>query len=237
MDKKNILITGGSKGIGYNLANNFNKLGYNVIITYNNSIENISNLESVGIHCYKLDITIYNDCKNVLGQIIEKFEQIHILINNAGILNNGLFHKMTYDQWNSVIDVNLKAVYNVTHPVINNMIINKFGRIINISSISGLKGSKGQTNYCSSKFGIIGFTKALALEYSNSNITVNCICPGLVNTDMVKDINPVVLDKIINALPVKKIIEPDEIFKICEFIINSEYSTGSVFTLDCGMNC
>jgi acetoacetyl-CoA reductase len=235
--KKNILITGGATGIGYNLALNFNKLNYNVIITYNNSVDNIKNLEENNIDCYKLEITDYNECQNITKNILEKYKNIDILINNIGILNNALFHKMTYDQWNNVIDVNLKSIYNITHPIINNMLLNKYGRIINISSISGLKGSKGQTNYCSSKFGIVGFTKSLALDYANSNITVNCICPSLVNTDLIKSIKPEILDKIINNIPIKKLIEPYEIFKICNLIIDSEYSTGSVYNIDCGMNC
>ena len=235
--KKNILITGGGTGIGYNLALNFSKLNYNVIITYNNSVDNIKNLEDNNIDCYKLEITDYNECQNITKQILEKYNNIHILINNIGILNNALFHKMTYDQWNNVIDVNLKSIYNITHPIINNMLPNKYGRIINISSISGLKGSKGQTNYCSSKFGIVGFTKSLALDYANSNITVNCICPSLVNTDLIKNIKPEILEKIINNIPIKKLVEPYEIFKICNLIVDSEYSTGSVYNIDCGMNC
>lgn len=144
---------------------------------------------------------------------------------------------MKFDDWNHVIQTNLTSLYNVTHPIIQNMIENNFGRIINISSISGLKGSKGQTNYCSSKFGIIGFTKALALEYPDKNIFVNCICPGLTDTDMIKDIREDILQKIVSAQPIKKIINPNEIYELCNTIINSNYITGSVFNIDCGMNC
>jgi len=144
---------------------------------------------------------------------------------------------MTHQQWLSVIDTNLNSLFNITNPVINNMLENKSGRIINISSIYGLKGSKGQTNYSASKHGIIGFTKSLALEYSNSNIFVNCICPGLVRTDMFGAINKKITDKIIESNPIKKVIEPVEIFKTCKFLIDSDVCTGTILNIDCGMNC
>jgi len=117
------------------------------------------------------------------------------------------------------------------------MLEHKNGKIINISSICGLKGSKGQTNYSSSKHGVIGFTKSLALEYSDSNILVNCICPGLVKTDMFDNINKKITEKIINSIPIKKVISPHDIAKACNFLINCDYCTGTVLNLDCGMNC
>jgi len=234
--KKNILITGGSRGIGKELAIGFNKLDYNVIITYNNTVD-LSELSNIGIHTFKLDVTNYLDSKKVIQTIIDKFIRIDILINNAGIIDNQLFHKMTKHQWSSVIETNLNSLFNITNPIINNMLDNKKGRIINISSIYGLKGSKGQTNYSASKHGVIGFTKSLALEYSSSNIYVNCICPGLVKTDMFDNINKKVTDKIIESNPIKSVINPIEIFKSCEFLINSEVCTGTVLNIDCGMNC
>lgn len=236
LNKKNILITGGSRGIGREIAINFLKLGYNVIITYNNSEEKALELQKQGIFIYKLNILNYNDCLIIINNIIQKFNKIDILVNNAGILENSLFHKMSYDTWNNVINTNLNSIYNITHPIINNMIQNNNGRIINISSISGLKGIKGQTNYCASKFGIIGFTKSLALEYSKYNIYINAICPGLVDTDMCRNIDSTKVNITIQNNPIKKLIEPYEIFKICELLSNSEYYAGSVFNIDCGMN-
>jgi acetoacetyl-CoA reductase len=189
------------------------------------------------IHIFKLNVTNNKECQSVINSIIEKFKRIDILINNAGILDNQLFHKMTYNQWSNIIDTNLNSLYNVTHYVIQNMIENNNGKIINISSICGLKGSKGQTNYSSSKHGTIGFTKSLALEYGDKNISVNCICPGLVDTDMVRKINEKITSKIINNNPIKKVIPPIEIAKACEFFINSDYCSGTILNLDCGMNC
>lgn len=141
--------------------------------------------------------------------IINDYTTIDILVNNAGIIKNDLFHKMKYDHWFDVINTNLISLYNITNPVINNMLKHNKGKIINISSISGLKGSKGQSNYCSCKFGVIGFTKTLALEYDNKNIHTNCICPGLADTDMIDKIDNKTLEKILNNNPINKLIQPD----------------------------
>lgn len=231
---KNILITGGAKGIGRELAIKFKQQNYNVIIFYNTSENEALELEKHGINIYKVDITNYNDTKNIINNIIIKFKKIDILINNAGILKNSLFHKMSYDEWNSVINTNLSALYNVTNPVINNMYTHKSGKIINISSVSGLIGSKGQSNYCSSKFGVVGFTKCLAQEYGRHNIHTNCICPGLVETDMIKNIDENIINKILDTIPVNKLINPIEIFKICDLLINSNNCNGSIFNIDGG---
>ena len=233
--KLNILITGGSKGIGKSIAINFLNQGHNIIILYNNSYKEALELQNMGIFIYKLDITNNNECQIVLQNIINDFTKIDVLINNAGILKNDLFHKMTHETWYEVINTNLISIYNITHPIINNMLEHKKGQIINISSIYGLKGSKGQTNYCASKFGIIGFTKALALEYGRKNIQTNCICPGLVNTDMIKEIDNKVLDKILDTIPINKLIEPDEIFEICNLLVNSKNCNGTIFNIDGGM--
>ena len=192
-------------------------------------------MEKLGINIYKVDITNHEHTIEIINSIISKFKRIDILINNAGILKNNLFHKMSYDEWSSVINTNLTSIYNVTNPILKNMYENKSGKIINISSISGLIGSKGQSNYCSSKFGIIGFTKCLALEYGRHNIHTNCICPGLVDTDMINNIDDKVKNKILDKIPVNKIIDPIEIFKICELFINSNNSNGSIVNIDGGM--
>jgi NAD(P)-dependent dehydrogenase (short-subunit alcohol dehydrogenase family)/acetyltransferase-like isoleucine patch superfamily enzyme len=235
--KKIILITGGSRGIGKSIAHFFKNLDYTVIVTYNKSIDSAKEMENESIYTYKMDVTDNEECKIVIQNIINKFNKIDILINNAGIIENQLLHKMSNDQWNNVINTNINSLYNVTHNVIQNMIENQKGKIINISSIYGLKGSKGQTNYSTTKHGTIGFTKSLALEYADNNILVNCICPGLVYTDMFNSINEKITNKIINNNPIKKIIDPIEIAKTCEFLINSEYCTGTIINIDCGMNC
>ena len=212
-------------------------MNYNVVITYNNSLVQANELEKYGIFIYKMNITNNLNCKNVIQDVINKFKKIDILINNAGILDNQLFHKMDIDKWKNVIDTNINSLYNVTYYIIQNMIENKNGKIINISSVCGIKGSKGQTNYSTSKHGVIGFTKSLALEYGNTNIQVNCICPGLVDTDMIKSINKKVIDKIIESNPIKQIINPIEIAKACDFFVNSNYCSGSILSIDCGMSC
>ena len=236
-EKLNILITGGSKGIGRNIAINFLNEGHNVIVTYYKSYEEALELKKIGINIYQLNVTDTEECKIILQKIIDDFSKIDVLINSAGILKNELFHKMSYEIWYDVINTNLISIYNITHPIINNMLQHHKGKIINISSICGLKGSKGQSNYCASKFGIIGFTKTLALEYGRNNIQTNCICPGLVNTDMIKQIDNKVLNKILDSIPVNELIEPDEIFDICKLLINSKHSNGTIFNIDGGMLC
>ena len=235
--KQTIFITGGSRGIGKAIAIHFKKLDYNVIISYNKSVESAKDLQEQGIHIFKMDVTVFEECKSVVQTIVETFKKIDVLVNNAGVIENQLLHKMTPEQWSCVINTNLTSLYNVTHNVIQNMVENKKGNIINMSSISGIKGSKGQTNYAASKHGVVGFTKSLALEYSSSNILVNCICPGLVETDMFNNINAKVTDKIIQSNPIKKVICPSEIARACDFLVNSEFCTGTVLNIDCGMNC
>ena len=144
---------------------------------------------------------------------------------------------MEYNDWNNVINTNLNSMFNVSQLIVKNMITNKFGKIINISSVSGLKGSIGQTNYCSSKFGVIGFTKSLALELANKNITVNAICPGLVNTELISNIKEEVLNKVVNQIPNKHILEANELNNIIDMIINTSSMTGSVISIDGGMTC
>ena len=235
-DKLNILITGGSKGIGKSIALNFLKDGHNVIITYKSSYENACEIQCAGGDIYELDITDYEKTQSLTQNIINKYKKIDVLINNAGILKNSLFHKMKHEDWFDVINTNLMSIYNITNPIVNNMIQFNFGRIINISSVCGLKGSKGQSNYCASKFGIIGFTKCLALEYGRQNIHTNCICPGLVDTDMLNNIDNQILGKILNQIPVNTLIEPEEIYNICKLLVNSKNSNGVVFNLDGGMS-
>ena len=233
--KLNILITGGSKGIGKTIALNFLKDGHNVICTYNSSHESAQEIKLNGGYIYKLDIRNCDECRSFTEDIFSQFTKIDVLINSAGILKNGLFHKLDYDSWNNVINTNLTSLYNITHPILNNMLNFGFGRIINISSVSGLKGSKGQSNYCASKFGMIGFTKCLAIEYGRKNIFTNCICPGLVNTEMLHDINESVLTKILEQVPVNILIEPVEIYNICKLLISSNNSNGVIYNLDGGM--
>lgn len=230
-----IFITGGSKGLGKSLVNYLCGKGHLIITTFNKT--EIEMKSETNIEYYKLNVSNYNECQQVIPKIIEKYKKIDVLINNVGIIRNCKFEKMSFNDWNDVINTNLNSIFNVSQLIVNNMITNGGGKIINISSISGLKGNIGQTNYCSSKFGMIGFTKALALELANKNITVNAICPGLINTDLIKNINAAVLEKIVNQIPNKHVLEMDEINSIIEMILNTPSMTGSIISLDGGMTC
>ena len=236
MNTKNILITGGSRGIGKCLALHFlqNEQIKNVIVLHKNDILD-EEYKKIGIHFFKIDITLYEETKNIINNIIEKFGKIDILINNAGILKNSLFHKMKFEEWNQVIQTNLTSIYNVTHPIIQNMLENNYGRIINISSISGLKGSKGQTNYCSSKFGLIGFTKSLAKEMGARNIRCNTVAPGFIETDMTDELDDKTREAYLSNIPLKRFGKPAEIADVCVFLSSDmgAYISGQTISV-CG---
>lgn len=233
----NVLITGGTRGIGKSIAI-FLQNNFNVIITYIHSEKLAKQLHiKYRISCYKCDVSKYDECKKTIENIIKKHGEIDILINNAGITKNCKFHNMEYSDWYRVINVNLNSMYNVTKHVINGMLSNNSGKIINISSISGIKGFIGQTNYCASKFGIIGFTKSLALEYASKNITVNAICPGFTNTDILKNIESDLLKTLVKKIPSRRIMDTNDINNTINYIINCKNLTGSIISIDGGLSC
>ena len=212
--------------------------GYTVAATYAGNDEAAAAFTAeTGIKTYKWDVSSYDACAEGIGKIEAELGPIEVLVNNAGITRDAMFHRMTPDQWNAVINTNLTGLFNMTHPVWNGMRDRKFGRVINISSVNGQKGQAGQANYSAAKAGDIGFTRALAQEGARAGITVNAICPGYIGTDMVKAIDQKVLDeRIIPQIPVGRLGEPEEIARCVVFLASDDagFITGSTISANGG---
>lgn len=238
------LITGANRGIGKQIAITLAKQGFDIAINYrtaNDSLnEVIKEIESNDIQCMAVqgDVSVFEDCKNMTKQVIEKFGKIDILVNNAGITKDMLFIRMKQDDFRQVIDVNLIGTYNMTKNVSQYMIKQRSGRIINISSVVGLHGNAGQANYSASKAGIIGFTKSLAKELAGRNILVNAVAPGFIETDMTNVLKDEVKTNILNSIPLKREGKPEEVANVVKFLSSedSSYITGQVICVDGGMN-
>ena len=232
------LVTGGSRGIGAAISKALQDAGYTVAATYaGNDDAAKAFTEETGIKTYKWSVADYDACAAGIRQIEEELGPIAVLVNNAGITRDAMFHKMTPQQWKEVIDTNLTGLFNMTHPVWSGMRDRKFGRIINISSINGQKGQAGQANYSAAKAGDLGFTKALAQEGARAGITVNAICPGYIATEMVKAIDEKVLsEKIIPQIPVGRLGEPEEIARTVVFLASDDagFITGSTISANGG---
>ena len=232
------LVTGGSRGIGAAISKALKDAGYTVAATYAGNDEAAAAFTAeTGIKTYKWDVSSYDACAEGIGKIEAELGPIEVLVNNAGITRDAMFHRMTPDQWNAVINTNLTGLFNMTHPVWNGMRDRKFGRVINISSVNGQKGQAGQANYSAAKAGDIGFTRALAQEGARAGITVNAICPGYIGTDMVKAIDQKVLDeRIIPQIPVGRLGEPEEIARCVVFLASDDagFITGSTVSANGG---
>jgi acetoacetyl-CoA reductase len=232
------VVTGGTRGIGEAISKALKTAGYKVAATYAGNDEAANKFkEETGISVYKFDVSNYEACTAGVAAIEKDLGPVEILVNNAGITKDGLFHKMSLEQWNAVIGTNLNSLFNVTRPVINGMRDRGFGRIIVISSINGQKGQAGQCNYSASKAGDIGFVKALAQESATKGITVNAIAPGYIATEMVKAVPQEILDKnIIPYIAVKRLGEPEEIARAVVFLASDDagFITGSTLTVNGG---
>ncbi len=231
------LVTGGTRGIGAAISKALSAKGYTVAATYaGNDAAAAQFTKDTGIKTYKWSVADYDACVAGIAQVESDLGPVEILVNNAGITRDGMFHKMTRDQWQEVMDTNLNGVFNMTHPVWNGMRDRSFGRVINISSINGQKGQMGQTNYSAAKAGDIGFTKALAQEGAFKGITVNTICPGYISTEMVMAVPEKVRDSIIAQIPVGRLGEADEIARCVTFLASdgSGFITGSTLTANGG---
>ncbi len=231
------LVTGGTRGIGAATAVALQKAGHKVAVTYNGNDEAAKGFEQLnGIKTFKWDVSDYEACDEGIQRICTDFGNPEILVNNAGITRDSMFHKMTYDQWQAVIMTNLTSCFNMTHCVIGSMREQGFGRIINISSVNGQKGQLGQTNYSAAKAGILGFTKALAQENANKGITVNAIAPGYIGTEMVRAIREDILSKIVAQIPVGRLGKPEEIADIVTFLAsdNAAFITGATISANGG---
>lgn len=232
------LVTGGSRGIGAAISIALKAAGYKVAANYAGNDEAAAKFKAeTGIPVYKWSVADYDACTTGIKQVEADLGPVDVLVNNAGITRDAMFHKMTPQQWNEVIGTNLNGVFNMTHPVWSGMRDRKFGRIITISSINGQKGQAGQANYSASKAGDIGFSKALAQEGARAGITVNVICPGYIGTEMVKAIDEKVLnERIIPLIPVGRLGTPEEIARCVLFLASDEagFITGSTISANGG---
>jgi acetoacetyl-CoA reductase len=228
------LVTGGSRGIGAAISVALKEAGYTVAANYAGNDEAAKKFtDETGIKTYKWSVADYEACAAGVAQVEAELGPVDVLVNNAGITRDSMFHKMTPQQWKEVIDTNLSGVFNMTHPVWGGMRDRKFGRIINISSINGQKGQAGQVNYSAAKAGDIGFTRALAQEGARGGITVNVIAPGYIGTEMVRAIDEKVLkERIIPQIPVGRLGEPEEIARIVVFLASDDagFITGSTIS-------
>ena len=242
-EKKVALITGGTRGIGREIAKKFAKEGCNLVLNYvsdNTDVEKIKsefNEYGIDVLVLKADVSVFFFCENLVKEAIAKFGKIDILVNNAGITKDTLIAMMKEDAFDKVIDVNLKGTFNVTKNVVPYMMKKRNGNIINISSVVGVVGNAGQSNYAASKAGIIGFTKSLAKELAPRNIRVNAVAPGFIDTDMTSVLSDKVKENINLQIPLKRMGKAEEVANVVSFLANDEssYITGQVINVDGGM--
>lgn len=231
------LVTGGTRGIGAAIARELAARGHKVAASFAGNREKAEAFRSeTGIAVFQWDVGDESACAAGIKQVEAEVGPVDILVNNAGITRDGWFHKMTFDAWSAVLRTNLDSMFTMTRPVIEGMRERSFGRIINISSINGQKGQIGQVNYSTAKAGLIGFTKALALENARKGITVNCICPGYIDTDMVSAVPEKVLEGIIAAIPVNRLGKAEEIATLVAYLASdaAAFMTGAVLSINGG---
>ena len=231
------LVTGGSRGIGAAISLALKEAGYTVAANYagNDDAARAFTAETE-IPTFKWDVSDHEGCAAGVAQVEEQVGPVDVLINNAGISLDGFLHKMEPENWNKVIDVDLTSCYNMSHAVLNVMRGRNFGRIVNISSINGQAGMMGVVNYAAAKAGMLGFTKALALENAFKGITVNAICPGYVKTNLIAHVSEEVMGAIVKRIPVGRIGEPEEIARCVTFLTSDDagFITGSTLSVNGG---
>ena len=240
---KNVIITGATRGIGREIALTLAKNGANIAINYrnfNSELEALINeIKSFGVDvlAIKCDVSVSDDVDNFVKEVKSHFKTIDVLVNNAGITKDGLILRMKEEDFDDVLDVNLKGTFNTTKFVSSIMVRQKCGKIINIYSVVGIAGNSGQCNYAASKAGVIGFSKSVARELSSRNINVNVIAPGYINTDMTKNLPDKIKEEVIKSIPMKRIGEPKEVANLVLFLSSnlSDYITGQVINVDGGM--
>ena len=240
MSNKIILVTGASRGIGREIAYELAKEGNIVIANYNKSkdmaesLKKIAKNEALNIDIYKADVSNREEVKEMINYILNKYKRIDVLVNNAGIDQEKMFQDITDNDWNEVIKTNLYSVFCVTQEIIPNMVSNKSGCIINISSIYGIKGGSCAALYSASKAGIDGITKSLAKELGPSKIRVNSIAPGYIDTDMNKHFSSEIVNEIKSEIPLNKIGTPHSIANCIKWLVDDDYTTGQVIAIDGG---
>ena len=237
------LVTGAMGGIGTEICRQLVEDGYKVLATHRPGKEDVAkqwledeSFDSVKLNLLALDVTDSTSCVETLKQVMQDYGTIDVLVNNAGITRDSAFKRMTFDKWNDVISTNLNSLFNVTQPVFNPMCEQGSGRIINISSINGLKGQFGQANYAAAKAGMIGFSKSLALESARSGVTVNVIAPGYTATPMVNVLKDEILDSIKAQIPLRRLATPQEIAKAVSYLASDDaaYITGETLNINGG---
>ena len=232
------LVTGGTRGIGAAISKALKAAGYKVAANYGGNDEAAQKFKAeTGIPAFKWDVSSFEACSEGIKKVEAELGPVEVLVNNAGITRDAPFHRMTLDQWQQVIGTNLGSLFNMTRPVWEGMRARKFGRIVNISSINGQKGQFGQVNYSAAKAGDLGFTKALAQEGARAGITVNAICPGYINTEMVQAVPKDVLEKsILPQIPIGRLGEPEEIARCVVFLVADDAGliTGATLTANGG---
>ena len=242
-ENKVALITGATRGIGKEIALELAENGFDIAINYRSESDVNSEvkkeIEKNGVRCELVgaDVANFEQCEKMVKETIEKFGRIDVLVNNAGITRDGLIMRLKKEDFESVIDINLTGTFNVTRNVIPYMIKQRSGRIISLSSVVGVAGNAGQTNYSASKAGIIGFTKSLAKEVASRNILVNAVAPGFIDTDMTKVLSDSVKEGIHEQIPLRRMGTPREVAKVVKFLSSddSSYITGQVINIDGGM--
>ncbi|MFA5489217.1 MAG: acetoacetyl-CoA reductase [Candidimonas sp.] len=243
MKGKLAYVTGGMGGIGTSICQRLAKDGFTVVAgcgPSRNFQQWLDEQAALGytFHASVGNVSDWDSTQDAFTRIADQFGRVDVLVNNAGITRDGMFRKMSQDDWRAVMDTNLNSLFNVTKQVIEGMIERQWGRIINISSVNGQKGQFGQTNYSTAKAGIHGFTMALAQEVANKGVTVNTISPGYIGTDMVRAIRPDVLEKIVATIPVKRLGTPEEIASMVSWLASEEsgFATGADFSLNGGLH-
>ncbi len=243
MTKRIALVTGGMGGIGTAICKALAEAGHAIVTTYSKPGKEtawLAEMKQAGydVHAYQCDVTNTEQCATMVAQIHQEIGTISVLVNNAGITRDNSFRKMTADDWHQVISANLDSVFNVTRPVIDAMVEQGFGRIVNISSINGQKGQFGQSNYSAAKAGMHGFTMALAQEVARKGVTVNTVSPGYIATDMVMAVPQEHRDKIVAQIPVGRLGKPEEIASLVSWIAsdNAGFMTGANIAMNGGQH-
>jgi 3-oxoacyl-[acyl-carrier protein] reductase len=243
LENKTVLITGASRGIGHGIAMEFAKQGANVAFTFNASVEAAreleKELEGFGIKAkgYQSNAADFDAAQELVKEVLNDFGSLEVLINNAGITKDNLLMRISEEDFDKVIEVNLKSVFNLTKAVIRPMMKQRQGSIINMSSVVGVKGNAGQANYAASKAGILGFTKSVALELGSRNIRCNAIAPGFIETEMTAKLDQKTVDEWRKAIPLKRGGSPEDVANACVFLASdmSAYITGQTLNVDGGM--
>jgi 3-oxoacyl-[acyl-carrier protein] reductase len=243
LQNKIALVTGGTRGIGKAIVLTLAESGADVAFTYRSSKESadaiVAELRAKGRRTagYQSDAADFTQANDIVQKVIQEFGRVDILVNNAGITKDGLLMRMSENDWDTVIDTNLKSVFSFTKAVCRQMMSQQAGKIINISSVVGMIGNAGQANYVASKAGVIGFTKSVAKELASRNIQANVVAPGFVETDMTEKLNEKQKEAILAMIPLKRIAKPEEVAGVVRFLASSDadYITGQVFCVDGGM--